>query len=865
MNDSLPQLKYIYQQFSALHFPQTAFQIQQEEIKLNFLRFITQIEQNSPNQPIVSNPTTDAINQQFLGITPNAQTTDPIAQFKSIYLQFKNLHFEQPELQGQQEELKRQLLLFLQTLINPTVVPNPSPVDPTPTTPPSPPISKTNLLLFLGAFLIISAVGMFIGYNYNNLSSNFKFVSLLIINILFYYAGLTLYKHNPQLKPAGLTFLVIGLIIFPFSGVGFIKLYPLANPYLVTIIFSLITTLLYAYTYTVIQQRALIYLSSFAFLIFEQAFIQQFQLPTLFAILINISTAFGFFMIGQKNSSSSDDKSAAVSLDFNCISHVIAVFSLTLCANNSQGGTDFYAICAFTFFLLSIFYGYLVSFPQQKDRSFIWQACSLSLCLCFTFLFQTLSLPTYLSCIFLIPINFALAFFGQKWQIISFHKNLIFILFHALIFIALLLSPIELSIQSIPALKSFSTIFNFVPSAMEIFGLAVFCFCSLIEYKYLVNEQNQVISSPKNPELASFFLISTFFSATAFIFHACLTFSPTDFQLTIFCLLLSCLIPLGYSFLTKKNLPLTNLATIIIICASLTFQLFHPLEGVTLLYFLILSNLFFILNYYLHRTSISLYFSLYTPLLIILNLNQLFSFSVAITVALCFSLILLTLYYFSQKNRFAPHFYPALIYQIASLILVFSSASENVNLIYSFIFLLSTLSFLLPFKKTHRWAYAYTAFITLILCFYSLTNYFLPALNENIILLPWSLFFFFVYYSKSHLHSIGINNNPEQDQKGASTALIAACVILLLPNFLHMSTKPYVQLVILLESIALVLLGNNDSRKSMRYLGLVGIITDVIIFVNQFIGNIPSWIILGVVGLIMIGIATANLQKKKQP
>ncbi len=122
-------------------------------------------------------------------------------------------------------------------------------------------MDNINLLLFLGAFLIVVSAGIFVGYNFQTLSGFTKVAFLFLFTAAFYLTGLVLYLGSPKLRPAGTTFTGIGLVLMPFVGVAAYNFTAAHNQgSLVWLITSLVSFALYAVTLAATRQTYIAYL-----------------------------------------------------------------------------------------------------------------------------------------------------------------------------------------------------------------------------------------------------------------------------------------------------------------------------------------------------------------------------------------------------------------------------------------------------------------------------------------------------------------------------------------------------------------------------------------------------------------------------
>ena len=94
------------------------------------------------------------------------------------------------------------------------------PVAPPPPPKPKNPATTLNVMLYIGSFLIVSAVMAFIG----NADDNLIAPTVIALTMLFYLTGLGLYKTVSYLKPVATSFVVTALIIFPFWFFAFLSM-----------------------------------------------------------------------------------------------------------------------------------------------------------------------------------------------------------------------------------------------------------------------------------------------------------------------------------------------------------------------------------------------------------------------------------------------------------------------------------------------------------------------------------------------------------------------------------------------------------------------------------------------------------------
>jgi hypothetical protein len=134
--------------------------------------------------------------------------------------------------------------------------------------------------MYLGAFFIIVAGSIFVSYSYASLSGIFKTALVAITATAFYVSGLYFYTQTKKIKPAGLTFTSIGLLLYPLVGLA---LYNFVlngqNGKLLWFITSVICLGLYVFSIRLLKKAYLSYLVSFSALSLIESTLYLFNVP----------------------------------------------------------------------------------------------------------------------------------------------------------------------------------------------------------------------------------------------------------------------------------------------------------------------------------------------------------------------------------------------------------------------------------------------------------------------------------------------------------------------------------------------------------------------------------------------------------
>jgi hypothetical protein len=134
------------------------------------------------------------------------------------------------------------------TIIQPALVQNPVPKTELKTY-----IDNTSLLLYFGAFLFITAVGLFIGFS--EVTGGLKTAMISLVAASMYLFGFWMHNNKKQLKIVGEAFIGIGMTTVPFIG---ITAYSFGNAQVSGAVIWLVTSLLALsiYCYTIIRLRS---------------------------------------------------------------------------------------------------------------------------------------------------------------------------------------------------------------------------------------------------------------------------------------------------------------------------------------------------------------------------------------------------------------------------------------------------------------------------------------------------------------------------------------------------------------------------------------------------------------------------------
>ncbi|MCC7543683.1 hypothetical protein IT415_03180 [bacterium] len=177
--------------------------------------------------------------------------------------------------------------------------------------PPKPPVpslaersrkmmQNANVLLYLGAFLIVIAAGTFVGSNYGSIDSMTKVVMLGALTAAFYISGLCLYRLTKRFQPAGITFAAIGLLMVPLVGLAVQTLLydgqPAAPIWLATTAIALVLQLL---TYALIRKSYIVYFSALTTVSLFQSLTATLEAPVYWYGWVMMLTSLAYIFLAR--------------------------------------------------------------------------------------------------------------------------------------------------------------------------------------------------------------------------------------------------------------------------------------------------------------------------------------------------------------------------------------------------------------------------------------------------------------------------------------------------------------------------------------------------------------------------------------
>lgn len=270
-------------------------------------------------------------------------------------------------------------------------------------------LENINILLYLGAFLVIVACGIFANYSYASLDGFMKTVLMGVFSAVFYLVGLLMYQRLPKVRPASIVFTAIGLIAFPLVGLVAYNFWLSPTSWrLIWFFTSLGCILLYFVAYRLIKHSLLEYLTLFTALSLFQSVVGLFELPIHFyywgfSIFAIVSLVVEKVLFKTKPTSAL---------------HLISQFTLPLSIFLSVGDAfikDSFMQSTITLSLATVFYVLLAFITEDDKKRLLYKGLS---ALCFPLgiiLFWLESLPN----LFQIQVGVSLFVVSLMYTVIS--------------------------------------------------------------------------------------------------------------------------------------------------------------------------------------------------------------------------------------------------------------------------------------------------------------------------------------------------------------------------------------------------------------------------------------------------------------
>ena len=234
--------------------------------------------------------------------------------------------------------------------------------------------NSINLLLYLGAFLIVASASIYVGFAWEQLGGVTKAAVLSLLTLAFFGFGIWFY-NVPKIKNAGATFIAIAALLIPFGGLAWHNFvfgpagYPIGTTWLVTSFFAVAVYILLA---AVIRNRFYTYIAGFGGLSTILSIVNVVDLDREFYILGGIFSSFVLLLSTKLFTKIDEETSKNYIIPLSVAAHVIMPISLVfgfLLASSENKLFSFEAVTSA--FLATAYYFVAYSFARQVNYLFV--------------------------------------------------------------------------------------------------------------------------------------------------------------------------------------------------------------------------------------------------------------------------------------------------------------------------------------------------------------------------------------------------------------------------------------------------------------------------------------------------------------
>ncbi|MEN9327676.1 MAG: hypothetical protein RI947_484 [Candidatus Parcubacteria bacterium] len=159
--------------------------------------------------------------------------------------------------------------------------------------------NSINMLLYIGAFLIVASAALFVGFQWEDIEGSIKVFILMLITLGFLVSGVLFYRQ-PKIMNAGIVFSGIGSLLVPLCGFAYYSFYlkntgaTLGMTWLAT---SVISGILYIFFLKYFKSSFYTYSAGLSTVSFSLAAVQNAGLDKSYYILAGIFSSFILLLI----------------------------------------------------------------------------------------------------------------------------------------------------------------------------------------------------------------------------------------------------------------------------------------------------------------------------------------------------------------------------------------------------------------------------------------------------------------------------------------------------------------------------------------------------------------------------------------
>jgi len=688
-------------------------------------------------------------------------------------------------------------------------------------------LGSINILLYIGAFLIVSSAVIFVSFQWESLGGLFKSWFLTGFIGAFLVCGF-LFFQSPKIKQAGATFLAIGSILIPFGGLAWYNFHFRglgADFFLLWLVTSIIALLVYVVGVYYVRTSFYLYFSSFGLFSLVVSVMNlmtdneawYFLTAVLSATILQVMRLYFKKQENQENAVRDDP----LRISANLIVFLTLLFGFI---NALDRGIVIFLPFSVSLFSVVLYYGLLYIYSQKTSDLFIALfMLPLNLTVFMSYLKADSLATVYL--VNLLAVNYiilsgCLGLLGRKT-----HKNIpiVFAILYTVIgfFVGMIdnFDPLHL------------TIFSFVP---VIFGVVLNVFHKKAQYLLL---------STISLAVAGYYLVYQLFDVTNKLG-----------TLTIFYLIIAIILYfLMILFKEQKNYRTVFLgSTIFYLVLTYTISSseapYFLITNLVVALFFFASSFQFLSRPLIYLSNLSLYIALFPLLNLVEAKVDIYPF---VFMGLSLGLYLVGMGFVSRDKEYKK---TALLAFILIPFLFQSVVSDLSGLISLY---LATVFLVLDGWFSQNTVKKYIASVYGLITYFFQVSYLYPKINDaQFYILPLGLYFLGLSFFQKRAGKI-------QAQRVLN---IIGFLIIIIATFSQSMGNGgvYYALLLGIEGVIFLFIGISLQAKDYIRFGITAMVVATISQIYEYIFSLPKWIITGGVGLSFLILAIVLLLKRKE-
>lgn len=236
-----------------------------------------------------------------------------------------------------------------------------------------------DLLLYLGAFLIVASALTYVSFQWGNLSGTTKALLITLLTTAFFVFGLWFYK-KPKIKEAGATFIAISALLIPFCGIAWYNFYFKFTEVdfgIIWLLTSLVSICMYVFLVFFIQGKFYSYISSIALFSITASLVQVGSLPTEYYLFSGMFSV--FFLHATRILYTKFNQDEQLDQPIRNSAHMLAVLTIITALLFTLGESRTYAFHSSLIFMTGSIYFFFSYIHERSGSLLVFSECLLPL------------------------------------------------------------------------------------------------------------------------------------------------------------------------------------------------------------------------------------------------------------------------------------------------------------------------------------------------------------------------------------------------------------------------------------------------------------------------------------------------------